>query len=155
MKLNQSRRYFIKKSSLLAFPILIPGAAVQASKIIKGENTLSKSSLAPVNFYYDGLDFTPDQYINKLQEVSASRSIPGDVYGKGGPTAALEKSFAQLTGKEKAIYLPSGTMANQLALKMLNGNNTKVMVPENSHIFRDEADSAQSVHNLRLGRCVH
>ena len=41
-------------------------------------------------------------------------------------------------------------MANQLAIKLLNGNNTKVIVPDNSHVFRDEADAAQSVHNLRL-----
>ncbi|MEA3463355.1 MAG: aminotransferase class I/II-fold pyridoxal phosphate-dependent enzyme, partial [Bacteroidota bacterium] len=68
----------------------------------------------------------------------------------GGITRALEDEFARVTGKEKAIYLPTGTMANQLAMKLLNGNNTKVIVPENSHIFRDEADAAQSVHNLRL-----
>ncbi len=41
-------------------------------------------------------------------------------------------------------------MANQLAIKLLNGNNTKVIVPDNSHVFRDEADAAQSVHKLRL-----
>ena len=62
----------------------------------------------------------------------------------------MEEEFARVTGKEKAIYLPSGTMANQLAMKLLNGNSTKVVVPENSHIFRDEADAAQSVHRLRL-----
>jgi threonine aldolase len=46
--------------------------------------------------------------------------------------------------------MPTGTMANQLAIKLLNENNTKVIVPENSHIFRDEADAAQAVHSLRL-----
>jgi threonine aldolase len=41
-------------------------------------------------------------------------------------------------------------MANQLAIKLLSGANTKVFVQETSHVYRDEADAAQSVHNLRL-----
>jgi len=41
-------------------------------------------------------------------------------------------------------------MANQLALKLLNGSNTKVIFPENSYVFRDEADASQAVHNMRL-----
>ena len=64
--------------------------------------------------------------------------------------ASIGRDRDRITGKEKAIYLPTGTMANQLAMKLLNGNHTKAIVPENSHIFRDEADAAQSVHRMRL-----
>jgi threonine aldolase len=105
---------------------------------------------AAVNFIYDGLAFSPDEYIRKLQEINGLEQIEPDFYGNGGATKMLEEEFAKLTGKEKAIYLPTGTMANQLAIKLLNEKNTKVIVPENSHIFRDEADAAQSVHNKRL-----
>ncbi|RYY08765.1 MAG: aminotransferase class I/II-fold pyridoxal phosphate-dependent enzyme [Chitinophagaceae bacterium] len=73
-----------------------------------------------------------------------------DSYGQGGPVAALEKKFEILTGKQKAIYMPTGTMANQLAIAALSGSNTKVFVQETSHVYRDEADAAQSVHNKRL-----
>ena len=64
--------------------------------------------------------------------------------------ADLEKKFETITGKEKAIYMPTGTMANQLAIAVLSGDNTKVFVQDTSHVYRDEADAAQSVFNKRL-----
>ena len=42
--------------------------------------------------------------------------------------------------------MPSGTMANQLAIAVLSGTKSKVFVQETSHVFRDEADAAQSVN---------
>ncbi|HEU4858230.1 MAG TPA: aminotransferase class I/II-fold pyridoxal phosphate-dependent enzyme, partial [Chitinophagaceae bacterium] len=53
-------------------------------------------------------------------------------------------------GKGKAIYMPSGTMANQFAIAALSGENTKVFVQDTSHVYRDEADAAQSIFNKRL-----
>jgi threonine aldolase len=48
------------------------------------------------------------------------------------------------------VYMPSGTLANQLAIAVLSGGNPKVFVQETSHVFRDEADAAQSVYGKRL-----
>ena len=41
-------------------------------------------------------------------------------------------------------------MANHLSVRLLNGENIKVIVPENSHMYRDEADGLYSVHRKRL-----
>jgi threonine aldolase len=41
-------------------------------------------------------------------------------------------------------------MANQFAIAMLSAENTKVFVQDTSHVYRDEADAAQSVFNKRL-----
>ena len=41
-------------------------------------------------------------------------------------------------------------MANQFAIAMLSGENTKVFVQDTSHVYRDEADAAQSIFNKRL-----
>lgn len=46
--------------------------------------------------------------------------------------------------------MPSGTLANQLAIAVLSGNKSKVFVQETSHVFRDEADAGQSVFQKRL-----
>jgi threonine aldolase len=46
--------------------------------------------------------------------------------------------------------MPTGTMANQLAISVLCGENTKAFVQDTSHVYRDEADSAQSVFSKRL-----
>ncbi len=137
-----NKREFIKTSGLSLIPWLIPG-------IIKSTSSGTDQS-DRVNFISDGFRFSPAEYIARLSEINQAQAIAPDVYGNGGVTRQLEEEFARLTGKEKAIYLPTGTMANEIALRLLNGNNTKVLVPENSHIYRDEADSAQSIHHLRL-----
>lgn len=147
---NNNRRDFIKKMGLSSVPFLLPTAPLSAGSLLKTEREELNQEPEVVNFIYDGFAFSPQEYIQKLQEINKTAGIKPDVYMNGGVTETLEEEFAKLSGKEKAIYLPTGTMANQLAIKLLSGNNTKVIVPENSHIFRDEADAAQSVHNKRL-----
>ena len=144
--MSSTRRSFLKATSLstLAIPTLGLGYDVFATD----RNDDTSPNL--INFISDGLFFSPERYIAKLQRIQEEQAIEADFYHNGGATKALEERFAQITGKEKAIFLPTGTMANQLAIKLLNGENTKVLVPENSHIFRDEADAAQAVHGKRL-----
>ena len=89
-------------------------------------------------------------YWEQLQQANSKQPVKVDRYGNGGAVADLEKKFETITGKEKAIYMPSGTMANQLAIAVLSGDNTKIFVQDTSHVYRDEADAAQSVYNKRL-----
>ncbi|MGB0523458.1 MAG: threonine aldolase family protein [Flammeovirgaceae bacterium] len=146
MKQQHQRRDFLKKFGLASMPLLLPNVAAATIP-----NQGKKASTQPlVNFIYDGFFFEPNEYLKKLHEINEAKTIEPDFYGVGGATTALEERFKELTGKEKAIYLPTGTMANQLAIKLLSGNKTKVLAPENSHVFRDEADAAQSVHGKRL-----
>ena len=142
-----ARRDFLKWCGLSAVPFIVPvnntfSDSLPASKNVGKENS--------INFIFDGLAYSPEEYMTKLLKVNQTQPIAVDFYGNGGATRELEAAFAKLTAKEKAIFLPSGTMANQLAIKLLNEANTKAIVPENSHIFRDEADAAQAVHNKRL-----
>lgn len=148
-KINSTnRRDFLKKVGITTVPLILPFNQIGAVN----EKTLAFANHegSMVNMVHDGLLLSPKEYIKKLSEIEAENHFIPDNYGEGGITKKLEEKFAKLTGKEKAIYLPSGTMANELAIKLLNGDNTKVIVPENSHIHRDEADAAQSVHGLRL-----
>ncbi len=103
-----------------------------------------------IKFLYDGEIFEPADYFKLLLQAYATAAIERDRYGVGGVVEALEKKFAEITGKEKAIYMPSGTMANQFAIAVLSGENSKVFVQETSHLYRDEADAAQSVFQKRL-----
>ncbi len=142
----RNRRKFLKQCSLTAIPLLLPHLDVEASN----QRLKKVANFNTINFIYDGLDFSPQEYLEKLSEINNSRQIERDFYGYEGTTKILEIEFGKLTGKEKAIYLPTGTMANQLAITLLSEGKTKIIVPENSHIFRDEADASQSVHNKRL-----
>lgn len=139
------RRNFLKTSGM-ALPTLattFPFSGVAAVNDRTGKQ-------APVYFYYDGVKYKTAEYLSKLQQINDAAAIEPDFYAEGGVVAALEKQFITVTGKQAAIYMPSGTMANQLAIAVLSGDNTKVFVQETSHVYRDEADAAQSVHNKRL-----
>ena len=142
------RRSFIKASGLSFLPALLPALPALARK--SNEQTAVPLAGAEINFLADGNMATPTATIQKLVAIDAAQPIEADRYGAGGAVGALEKKFAALTGKEAAIFMPTGTMANQLALKVLSGEHTKVFVQETSHVYRDEADAAQAVHGKRL-----
>lgn len=143
-----NRRNFLRTSGLGLLPAVIPFTSVLAAG--KKENTYAPPGTPIIKFFGDGEMFEPGDYLNELQKVHAVTNIVRDRYGSGGVVEALEKKFTTLTGKEKSIYMPSGTMANQLAIAVLSGENTKVFVQDTSHVYRDEADAAQSVFNKRL-----
>jgi len=143
------RRNFLKLSGLAMVPALLPSFVANAKPAeVSIKNDAPASPL--ISFTDDGIHYPPDEYVAKLQEISQKNPIKADVYGGGGTLAALQKKFAEITGKEAAVYMPTGTMANQLAISVLSGENTKIFVQDTSHIYRDEADAAQSVHNKRL-----
>lgn len=140
------RRNFLKTSGIAALPSL--GAALPFSGLA-ADKPLADTP-APLFFFYDGPKYSTAEFLAKLQQINSTAAIQPDFYGEGGVVEALEKKFLAVTGKQAAIYMPSGTMANQLAIAVLSGDNTKVFVQEASHVYRDEADAAQSIHNKRL-----
>ena len=146
MALN--RRHFLKYSGMGILPAATPLGAIAAPLFEKAAGNAPSSGV--VNFFGDGWMMEPGEYLQQLQEAHAAAAIQKDRYGEGGVVAALEQEFAALTGKEKAIFMPSGTMANQLALAVLSGEKTKIFVQDTSHVYRDEADAAQSVFQKRL-----
>lgn len=142
-----NRRNFLRSSGSLALPIVLPASGLLANDQQKWNELPPRP---PVKFFGDGEMFEPWHYINLLQMVDKNNAITKDRYGVGGVVEALEKKFIELTGKEKAIFMPSGTMANQLAIAVLSGNKSKVFVQETSHVYRDEADASQTVFQKRL-----
>ena len=143
-----NRRNFLKTSGTGLLPALIPFSSAFA---FDTKRTIAMPPDVPViNFWADGLMFNPTEYLAELQKVNTLLPVKTDRYGKGGTVEALENKFAQITGKEKAIYVPTGTMANQMAIALLSGENTKIFVQDTSHVYRDEADAAQAVFQKRL-----
>jgi threonine aldolase len=142
-----NRRNFIKASGLTLIPGILPTLPALAAQ---GNRQTSPPDEPVVKFFYDGEFFDGVAYWEQLQQANNKHPVKVDRYGSGGAVEELEKKFAIITGKEKAIYMPSGTMANQFAIALLSDENTKVFVQDTSHIYRDEADAAQSVFNKRL-----
>ena len=55
-----------------------------------------------------------------------------------------------MLGKETAVFLPSGTLANHLALRLLARRGRRVLVQRESHIYNDSGDCAQELSGLTL-----
>ena len=98
----------------------------------------------------DGIGITPREYATLLNRLCQGTDVAADNYLLGGEIEAFEKHWAQLLGKETAVFMPSGTLANQLALRALAGTKRRVIVPEVSHIYNDTGDACQTLSGLTL-----
>ncbi len=98
----------------------------------------------------DGLGLNPTQYSRLLLRLSEENGIAPDLYSLGGIVEQLEAEFARVLGKEQAIFLPTGTLANHLAVRALAGGPSRVIVQEESHLHQDEGDCAQTLSGLTL-----
>ena len=112
----------------------------------------AKAAPAPdntVHFTGDGVALTPRAHAQLLARLAEEREIAPDSYSQNGIVAELEARMAKLLGKEYAVFLPSGTLANHLALRIL-ANGGKVLVQQESHLYNDEGDCAQRLSGLNL-----
>src|SRR5258706_15170049 len=77
----------------------------------------------PIDFTGDGIPLAPRDYAALLARLTAApQEVAADEYSRGGAVAALEAWFAQALGKETAVFVPSGTLANHLAVRALAGS---------------------------------
>src|SRR6266446_4578854 len=103
-----------------------------------------------VQFRSDGLGLTPAAYARLLAEIAETRGIAPDDYSLGGVVAELEARMAALLGKEAAIFLPTGTLANHLAVRLLAQRGRRILVQHESHLWNDEGDCATQLSGLTL-----
>ncbi len=72
----------------------------------------------------------------------ADADVGDDVYGEDPTVNRLETLAAALMGKDAALYVPSGTMANQLAIRVLATGGTEVLCQDRAHVYRYEGAAA-------------
>jgi threonine aldolase len=98
----------------------------------------------------DGVGLSPREYALLLADIAQRTEIAEDGYLLGGEVERFEHRWAEQLGKERAVFMPSGTLANQLALRALAGDKRRVIVPETSHIYNDTGDASQTLSGLTL-----
>jgi threonine aldolase len=103
-----------------------------------------------VHFRSDGLALSPAEYARLLVQLAEERGIAVDEFSRDGVVVELEERMAALLGKEMALFLPSGTLANHLALRLLATRGRRVLVQRESHIYNDTGDCAQELSGLTL-----
>lgn len=77
-----------------------------------------------------------------MREVMAQAPVGDDVYGEDVTVNALEERVAALFGKEAAVFAPSGSLANQLAIRMLVSPGEELLAETNAHVVRAELGAA-------------
>jgi threonine aldolase len=77
-----------------------------------------------------------------MRAAMASAPVGDDQYGEDPTVRALQERIAALLGKEAAIFLPSGTMANQVGLKLLTRPGDDVVVGDEAHVVWHESGAA-------------
>jgi threonine aldolase len=78
----------------------------------------------------------------QMRRAMADAEVGDDVYGEDPTVNRLESLAAGLMGKDAALYVPSGTMANQLAIRVLAERGTEVLCPDRAHVYRYEGAAA-------------
>ena len=89
-----------------------------------------------------------------MRQAIASALVGDDVYGDDPTVLALERRVAEMAGKEAAVYVPSGTMGNQLAVNALTRPGDAVLLEAQSHIFLNE-QGGMSANSGCLAHIVH
>lgn len=80
-----------------------------------------------------------------MRQAIADAVVGDDVYGDDPTVNELERTVAALLGKEDAVFVPTGTMSNQIALRTHTEPGDTVVLHEEAHIVRHELGGA--AHN--------
>jgi threonine aldolase len=86
----------------------------------------------------------------QMRQLMAKAEVGDDVFGDDPTVKLLEEKTASILGKEAALYVPSGTMANQISLRALCSPGDEVICERKSHIVNDEVAAAAAVSGIML-----
>jgi len=142
------RREFLKLG-VAAAALSVPGAAAGARSPAAVAADLERLRGA-VRFSGDGTSPTPLETAHLLTRLVAADSFAADIYSRGGVVEDLEHHLARLLGKECAVFMPTGTLANHLAVRILCGERRRVIAQADSHLVNDAGDCAQTLSGLNL-----
>lgn len=137
-----TRRGFVSTLGATAGLGCLPYTPVLAGSVVEPERMVRTGG--------DGIVISPREYAALLNRLSQAKEVTEDNYLLGGEVEAFEQHWAKLLGKETAVFMPSGTLANQLALRALAGTRRRIIVPEMSHIYNDTGDACQTLSGQTL-----
>jgi threonine aldolase len=84
-----------------------------------------------------------------MRKVMAEAEVGDDVYGEDPTVNALQEKVAKLLGKESAIFVPTGTMANQLAIRAHTQPGDEVIIEATSHAYTFEGGAGAALSGVQ------
>ncbi len=85
-----------------------------------------------------------------MRKAMAEAEVGDDVFGEDPTVNALQEKVAKLLGKEAAIFVPSGTMANQLAIKSHTQAGDEVIIEGTSHLYNFEGGAGGALSGIQF-----
>jgi threonine aldolase len=86
----------------------------------------------------------------EMRRAMAQAEVGDDVYGEDPTVNLLQERVAELLRKEAALFVASGTMSNQVAIKAHTSPGQEVICEENCHIFNYEAGAPSLLSGVQL-----
>ena len=83
-----------------------------------------------------------------MRQAMAEAEVGDDVFGDDPTVNALEQNTAELLGKEAAVFVPSGTMANELAIRCHTQPGDEILLDANAHIYWYEAGAPAALSGV-------
>lgn len=100
--------------------------------------------------YIDLRSDTVTQPTDEMREAMAKAIVGDDVYGDDPTVCLLEKKAAEYSGKEAALFVPTGTMGNQLAVMTHTSRGDEIIAEENCHIVQHEVGATAVLSGVVL-----
>jgi threonine aldolase len=85
-----------------------------------------------------------------MRHAMAMAEVGDDVYGEDPTVIRLQEKAARLVGQEAALFVPTGTMGNQVAVWVHSGRNGAIVCEETCHISLYEGGAAALLSNVSL-----
>jgi threonine aldolase len=86
----------------------------------------------------------------EMLEAMASAKVGDDVFSEDPTVNAFEEKMAEMFGMEAGLFVPSGTMSNQLCIAVLTKPGDEVIIDELGHIFNYESGAAAHLSSVQL-----
>ena len=98
--------------------------------------------------YIDLRSDTVTKPSEEMRRAIATAEVGDDVFNDDQTVIQLEKIVAELFGREAALFVPSGTMGNQVCLKTISDPGDEIICEEGAHIFNYEVAAAAAFSGL-------
>lgn len=88
----------------------------------------------------------------QMRAAMAQAPVGDDVYGEDPTVRALEERVADLLGTDAALFVPSGTMANQLALRAHTKPGDEIIISKDAHCWRHESGALAALAGVQTAQ---
>ena len=102
------------------------------------------------NSYIDLRSDTITKPTAAMRQAMANAEVGDDVFGEDPTVAELQRKVAALLGKEEALYVPSGVMSNQLAIKAQTDPGDEIICEQDAHIFNYETAAPSLISSVQV-----